>query len=97
MSSRLEASRSLLSTLDALRAELTPVARRGAKLYALLRSLAAVRPEYQTPLPEFYAMFDEALGGEFPEEYGRDSDEVTTDYLCAYLSEVIRPKTNMFQ
>ena len=38
-------------------------------LFAVLRSLASLQPHYQFSLPYFLKLFDEALGGELPEEY----------------------------
>lgn len=60
---------SILRSLDTLRDELFPLARRATMLYSVLRSLAAVQTEYQFTLPFFLKLFDQAVEGEFPAGY----------------------------
>ena len=45
------------------------MARRAALLYALIRSLAAIYPEYQFTMDYFLDLFDQAIGGVFPTEF----------------------------
>ena len=76
VSQKVKDLQSLLSDLDALREELFPLARRATMLFAVLRSLACLQPHYQFNLPYILALFDQALGGEFPEEYmDRDNQD----------------------
>ncbi|XP_023931015.1 dynein beta chain, ciliary-like [Lingula anatina] len=74
MAQKLHETQLFLEELDMLKDELFPIARRGAMLYAILRSMSAVQREYQFTLPSFLALFDEAVGGDFPEEYYDESD-----------------------
>ena len=39
-------------------------------LYAIIRSLQSIHNEYQFSLDYFVKLFDEAVGGELPEEFG---------------------------
>ena len=63
--------------LSTCKDELYHIARRGTMLFALLRSLSLVQKEYHFTLPMFLKLFDQAIGGEFPEEY-TGSMETTT-------------------
>ena len=69
-----------LKDLDLFYNELFPLARRATMLYSVLRSLASVQTEYQFTLPYFLKLFDEAIGGEFPDAYldGPSADLVRT-------------------
>lgn len=55
--------------LNSLREELFSLAKRATMLFAMLRSLASLQPQYQFGLPYFLSLFDEALGGELPPEF----------------------------
>lgn len=74
MAQRVKDSKMILHDLDNLREELFPLVRRATMLYCVLRSLSAIQRQYQFTLPYFYRLFDEAVGGEFPQEYTEDSD-----------------------
>ena len=39
-------------------------------LYAIIRSLQSIHNEYQFSLDYFVKLFDEAVGGELPEDFG---------------------------
>ena len=75
----------LLRDLDVLRDELFPLARRATLLYAILRSLSAVLPEYQFTLTYFLDLFDEAIGGDFPPEFTQDDGEHDVSIIFKYI------------
>ncbi|XP_064650622.1 uncharacterized protein LOC135502065 isoform X3 [Lineus longissimus] len=72
-------SQSVLGDIDQLRDELFPIARRGATLYTVIRSLPSIRQEYQFTLDYFLKLFDEAVGAEPPEEFYHKVAEVGED------------------
>jgi len=80
LSNRLQETFALIEDLDGLKDELYPLARRAAMLYAITRSLQAVHHEYQFSMAYFIALFDEAVGGELPDEFsqGVQPDEVSS-------------------
>ncbi|XP_067941284.1 uncharacterized protein [Watersipora subatra] len=66
----------LLHKLQALQDELMPVARRGALIYTVLRSLTAISPHYQFKLPQFLQMFYESVGQDPPPDvFVEDEDD----------------------
>ena len=72
----------VLKELDVLRDELFPLARRATMLYSVLRSLGSIQREYQFTLPFFLKLFDEAVGGEFPEGFlDQDDSQFVSDSL----------------
>nr|KAG5702033.1 hypothetical protein BaRGS_015768 [Batillaria attramentaria] len=75
LANELSKTQNILNDLDVLKDELYPVARRGALLFALMRSLSSVRHEYQFTLNFFLQLFDEAVGGELPADFGHGPDE----------------------
>ncbi|XP_070202269.1 uncharacterized protein [Littorina saxatilis] len=75
LANELAKTQNILNDLDVLRDELYPVARRGALLFSLMRSLGSVRHEYQFSLTYFLQLFDEAVGGELPPEFGHGEDD----------------------
>ena len=66
----------ILETLDNIRDELVPVAKRGAMLFSITASLMGVQHEYQFSLPFFLWMFDQAVGEDQEEEIASDDGEV---------------------
>ena len=56
----------LLHKLQNLQDELLPIARRGALIYTVLKSLSSISPHYQFKLPQFLQMFYEAVGEDPP-------------------------------
>ena len=82
LSNRQQETLTLIDDLDSLKDELYPMARRAAMLYAIIRSLQSVHKEYQFSLAYFITLFDEAVGGELPEDFGYDirTDEVRLHY-----------------
>ena len=62
--------------------ELYPVARRGALLFTLMKSLGSVRHEYQFTLAYFLRLFDEAIGGQLPDNFGLGDDDETVSILA---------------
>ena len=66
---RLKDIGSRLVYLSSCRDELVLIARRGTMLFSLLRSLSLIQKEYHFTLPMFLNLFDQAIGGEFPEEF----------------------------
>ncbi|XP_069115919.1 uncharacterized protein [Argopecten irradians] len=74
LANQLTETQSLLTDLDDLKDELFPLARRAAMLYAILRSLQSIHNEYQFTMRYFVDLFDEAVGGEVPQEFW-DEDE----------------------
>ena len=90
MTQKLSEAKEFLRSLDLLKEELFPLARRATMLYALLQSMACVQREYQFTLPYFYKLFDEAVGGEFPEEYLKDTEpEVCVNFLILNSEKVL--------
>ena len=83
LANELANTQNILSDLDVLKDELYPVARRGALLFAVMRSLASVRHEYQFTLTYFLQLFDEAVGGELPADYGHGEDEEDVSILLS--------------
>ncbi|XP_076457719.1 uncharacterized protein LOC143291635 isoform X3 [Babylonia areolata] len=75
LAEELSKTQTILDDLDLLKDELYPVARRGALMFALMRSLASVRHEYQFTMDYFLQLFDEAIGGELPPGFGFGEDE----------------------
>ncbi|XP_052060514.1 uncharacterized protein LOC127700861 isoform X4 [Mytilus californianus] len=75
LAKRLEETKTLLIDIDDLKDELFPLARRGAMLFAIVRSLQSVHNEYQFSLKYFLELFDEAVGEDVPEEHKIDDDE----------------------
>ncbi|XP_053409232.1 uncharacterized protein LOC123561373 isoform X4 [Mercenaria mercenaria] len=69
LSNKLQETFTLMDDLDALKDELYPLARRAAMLYAITRSLQSIHNEYQFSLEYFINLFDEAVGGELPDEF----------------------------
>ncbi|XP_033641711.1 dynein beta chain, flagellar outer arm-like [Asterias rubens] len=65
----------ILETLDNIRDELVPVAKRGAMLFSITASLMGVQHEYQFSLPFFLWMFDQAVGEDQEEEIASDDGE----------------------
>ena len=53
-------------------------------LYAIIRSLQSIHNEYQFSLDYFVKLFDEAVGGELPVEFGHGlvTEEVLNLYKC---------------
>ena len=89
MSERVALSCNILNQLNELKNELQPLAQRASMLYDLLRSLPVLQHEYQFTLPYFLKLFDEALGGELPDDYTVDSDnEAVSMHAYSYLAEV---------
>ncbi|XP_022099208.1 dynein beta chain, ciliary-like [Acanthaster planci] len=70
----LEAER-ILDTLENIREELLPVAKRGAMLFSVVSSLVGLQREYQFSLPFFLWMFDQAVGEDQAEEEDDDQGE----------------------
>ena len=56
--------------LNNLKINLFPLARRATELFCILRSLAVIHREYQFSLNIFNNLFDEALGGKSPSDFG---------------------------
>ena len=75
LADELTKTQTILTDLDVLKDELYPVARRGALMFALMRALGSVRHEYQFTLTYFLELFDEAIGGELPPNFGVGEDE----------------------
>ena len=80
LANRLQETVTLVDDLETLKDELYPLARRAAMLYAIIRSLQSIHNEYQFSLDYFIKLFDDAIGGELPEEFGHGlkKDEVCT-------------------
>lgn len=89
MAKRLSETQSLLTDIDDLKDELFPLARRGAMLFAITRSLQSVHNEYQFSLKYFLELFDEAVGTDVPDDYKIDDDEGSVSqfnpFIIAYL------------
>lgn len=53
-------------------------------LYAIIRSLQSIHNEYQFSLDYFVKLFDEAVGGELPDDFGHGlaTEEV---YIYVFL------------
>lgn len=66
MATKLRENLDLLQKLQNLQDELLPIARRGALIYTVLKSLSAISPHYQFKLPQFLQMFYEAVGEDPP-------------------------------
>ncbi|XP_071095883.1 uncharacterized protein [Haliotis cracherodii] len=71
---KLADTQSLLDDLELLKDELFPLARRAAMMFSVLQSLPSVHKEYQFTLQYFIELFDEAVGGELPKDFGQDPD-----------------------
>ena len=71
----------LLHKLQSLQDELMPVAKRGALIYTVLRSLSAISPHYQFKLPQFLQMFYESVGEDPPPEVFIEDDDDQQVYL----------------
>ena len=87
MTEKLRETQGLLASLDGLREELHPLAWRGALLYAILKSLAALQHEYQFPLPYFLQLFKEVVGKDVPPDYREESDTEEVRKCRAALTE----------
>ncbi|CAH1797693.1 unnamed protein product [Owenia fusiformis] len=74
MAGRLRDTQQILQELDNLREEMYPIARRGALLFALLRSLGSIHREYQFTQDYFLLLFDEAVGDDLPPDMEVESD-----------------------
>lgn len=72
----------MIEDLDALKDELYPLARRAAMLYAITRGLQSIHNEYQFSLEYFIKLFDEAVGGELPDDFIQavNLDEVSSSF-----------------
>jgi acyl carrier protein phosphodiesterase len=70
-----------MEDLDVLKDELYPLARRAAMLYAISRSLQSIHNEYQFSLEYFIQLFDEAVGGELPDEFIQGINQEEVVYL----------------
>ena len=84
LANQLNETVTLVEDLDTLKDELYPLARRAAMLYAIIRSLQSIHNEYQFSLDYFVKLFDEAVGGELPEEFGHGL--VTEEVLNLYYN-----------
>lgn len=68
----------VLQRLQSLQDELLPIAKRGALLYSVLRSMASLSKHYQFRLPQFLQMYFEAIGEDPPMDiFIEDDDEVS--------------------
>lgn len=75
MATKLKENVELLRKLQTLQDELLPVAKRGALLYTVLRSLSSVSSHYQFKLPQFLQMYYEAVGDDPPPDVFIETEE----------------------
>lgn len=88
VAAKLRESVELLHKLQTLQDELLPVARRGALIYTVLRSLTSISPHYQFKLPQFLQMFYEAVGKDpSPDVFVEDDDDnlVSTPFSHLFI------------
>ena len=70
ISEKIQEAKNAEIQLNNLKINLFPLARRATELFCILRSLAEIRWEYQFSLNIFNNLFDEALNGKSPPDFG---------------------------
>ena len=86
MADKLRENVELLHKLQALQDELMPIAKRGALIYTVLRSLSSISPHYQFKLPQFLQMFYESVGQDPPPEvFVEDEEDQQVKFQCIMI------------